>query len=75
MNIKLISIKSIKKMAFLTITSLFLLNACNGKLPGGDARKFPADQKERIKQNLEQGKVFVSPLCCSRHIHHPHLSF
>ena len=58
MNIKLISIKTIKKIAFLTITSLFLLNACNGKLPGGDARKFPADPKERIKQNLEQGKGF-----------------
>ena len=58
MNIKLISIKTIKKIGFLTITSLFLLNACNGKLPGGDARKFPADPKERVKQNLEQGKGF-----------------
>ena len=58
MNIKLISIKTIKKIAFLTITSLFLLNACNGKLPGGDARKFPADPKLRVKQNLEQGKGF-----------------
>ena len=58
MNIKLISINTIKKLGFLTITSIFLLNACNGKFPGGDARKFPPDPKERVKQNLEQGKGF-----------------
>jgi hypothetical protein len=58
MNIKLTSIKTIKKLSFLTITTLFLLNACNGKLPGGDARKFPADPKQRVKQNLEQGRGF-----------------
>ena len=58
MNIKIISIKTIKKIGFLTVASLFLLNACNGKLPGGDARKFPADPKLRVKQNLEQGKGF-----------------
>jgi len=58
MNILLISIKTIKKLGFLTIALMFLLNACNGKLPGGDARKFPADPKKRVKQNLEQGKGF-----------------
>ena len=58
MNIKLISINTLKKLGFLTITSIFLLNACNGKLPGGDARKFPADPKKRVQQNLEQGKGF-----------------
>ena len=58
MNIKIIAIKTIKKLGFLTITTIFLLNACNGKLPGGDARKFPADPKKRVKQNLEQGKGF-----------------
>ena len=58
MNIKLISINTLKKLGFLTITSIFLLNACSGKLPGGDARKFPADPKKRVKQNLEQGKGF-----------------
>ena len=58
MNIKIISLNTLKKLGFLTITSIFLLNACNGKLPGGDARKFPADPKQRIKQNLEQGKGF-----------------
>ncbi len=41
----------------------FLLISCQGpdgkfKLPGGDARKTPADPKKRIEQNLEQGKGF-----------------
>ncbi len=31
---------------------------CNGKLPGGDARKFPADPELRVKQNLEEGRGF-----------------
>ena len=33
--------------------------ACNGKFPGADARKFPADPKERVKKNLEEGKGFT----------------
>ena len=38
---------------------LFLfLNACNGKIPGADARKIPYDPNERVKRNLEQGKGF-----------------
>ena len=37
-----------------TITLIFssliilILNGCNGKLPVGDARKFPADPKKRV---------------------------
>ena len=42
---------------FLVLSTLFL-NGCNGKLPGGDARKNPYDEKERIKKNLEEGKGF-----------------
>lgn len=38
---------------------LFLLNACNGKLPGGDARKNPADPKKRVEQNLAEGRGFT----------------
>ena len=57
MNIKLSSIKTIKILSFLTITLIFL-NSCNGKMPGGDARKNPVDPKLRVKQNLEQGKGF-----------------
>ena len=36
---------------------LFLITACT-KLPGGDARKNPPDPRERVKNNLEQGKGF-----------------
>ena len=51
------SFKSLKVIIFSLIAS-FLLNACNGKLPGADARKYPADPNERVKQNIEQGKGF-----------------
>tara|TARA_B110000008_G_scaffold197687_1_gene196194 strand:- start:354 stop:854 length:501 start_codon:yes stop_codon:yes gene_type:complete len=39
------------------IIPLFLVG-CNGKLPGGDARKFPANPEERIKKNLAEGRGF-----------------
>ena len=51
------SFKIIKLTAFL-ITVSFFLNACNGKLPGADARKYPADPKKRVEQNMAQGKGF-----------------
>ena len=35
-----------------------ILNSCNGKLPGADARKVPYDPKERVKKNLEKGMGF-----------------
>ena len=35
-----------------------LLNSCNGKIPGADARKVSYDPKERVKKNLEEGKGF-----------------
>tara|TARA_B100000963_G_C22429643_1_gene581500 strand:- start:49 stop:570 length:522 start_codon:yes stop_codon:yes gene_type:complete len=40
-----------------------MITSCKGpdgkfKLPGGDARKTPADPKKRIEQNLSQGKGF-----------------
>ena len=50
-------LKTIKILSFLTLISLFL-NNCNGKLPGGDARKFPADPKKRVEQNLKEGRGF-----------------
>ena len=48
---------------FLTNILIFLilvifLNGCNGKLPGGDARKFPDDPKKRVAKNLEEGRGF-----------------
>ena len=40
-----------------------ILSSCKGpdgkfKLPGGDARKFPADPAKRVEQNLKEGKGF-----------------
>ena len=42
----------------LFIIALVALNSCNGKLPGGDARKSPADPKKRIEKNIAEGKSF-----------------
>ena len=46
------------KFILILILSIFLLNSCGGKFPGADARKFPADPKERVKKNLEEGRGF-----------------
>ena len=55
----------IKKLNFIIILFLIplLLSSCKGpdgkfKLPGGDARKFPADPAERVKKNLAEGRGF-----------------
>ena len=50
-------LKNTKILLFLGIIHLLLIS-CNGKLPGGDARKFPADPAERVKKNLEEGRGF-----------------
>ena len=49
MNIRIILILSI----------FFLFNACNGKIPGADARKIPPNAKDRIKKNIEEGRGFT----------------
>ena len=49
--------KNLQITLFFTIISLFV-SGCNGKLPGGDARKFPADPKKRVAQNLAEGRGF-----------------
>ena len=46
------------RLIFTLILGLFLLNSCGGKLPGADARKFPADPAKRVEQNLKEGKGF-----------------
>ena len=51
------SIKFFKIATILFILPLFF-SSCNGKLPGGDARKYDSDPKERIKKNLEEGRGF-----------------
>ena len=53
----MISIKILKSFIFSILLTL-LLNSCGGKLPGGDARKFPDDPKLRVKKNLEEGRGF-----------------
>ncbi len=42
------------------LLTLFTLNSCKNleNLPGGDAREFPPDPKERVKKNLEEGRGF-----------------
>ena len=49
--------KTTKITFFLAFIALFLSN-CNGKLPGGDARKSPADPKKRVEKNLAEGRGF-----------------
>ena len=47
----------IKAVIFCIFLSL-ILNACNGKMPGADARKVSYDPRERVKKNLEEGRAF-----------------
>jgi hypothetical protein len=49
--------KNLKILSFITIISFFLIG-CNGKLPGGDARKNSPDPAERVKKNIEEGRGF-----------------
>ena len=44
-------------LGFLALIAFFL-NSCGGKLPGSDARKFPADPKKRVEKNLKEGRGF-----------------
>ena len=51
------------KILIIILIFPILLNSCKNpdgkfKLPGGDARKTPADPKKRIEQNLKEGKGF-----------------
>ena len=50
-------VKLLKNITIFCLLGVFL-NSCNGKLPGGDARKFPDDPKLRVKKNLEEGRGF-----------------
>ena len=54
--------KSLKILVLTLILPIFLIS-CKGpdgkfKLPGADARKFPADPKKRVEQNLSEGRGF-----------------
>ena len=54
----MILINNIKLIAFFTIIGVFL-SGCNGKFPGADARKFPADPEKRVEQNIREGRGFT----------------
>ena len=47
----------LKTILLLILIGLYL-NACNGKLPGADARKVSYDPRERVKKNIEEGRGF-----------------
>ena len=56
-------LSNIYKFAFIILILPFLFLSCKGpdgkfKLPGGDARKNPADPAKRIEKNLQEGKGF-----------------
>ena len=57
MSSKKYLIKISKILIFITLFG-FLQFGCNGKLPGADARKYPADPKLRVQKNLEEGRGF-----------------
>ena len=46
------------KLLLFSFSLILILSSCNGKLPGGDARKNPPDPELRVKKNLEEGKGF-----------------
>ena len=55
-------LKLLKTFVFI-VTIPILLSACKSpegkfKLPGGDARKFPADPAKRVEKNLKEGRGF-----------------
>ena len=58
MKTKILSYNSLKKLLFFTLIPIFLYS-CNGKFPGADARKFPANPEERVKKNIEEGRGFT----------------
>ena len=49
----------VTKFAFLGFLTLFFLNSCNGKLPIGDARKFPDDPALELKKTLRKAVDLV----------------
>ena len=38
---------------------ILVLNGCNGKIPGADARKIPPNAKDRVLKNIEEGRGFT----------------
>ena len=40
------------------LVAILLLTSCSGGFKAGDARKIPANMKERQRQNIEEGRGF-----------------
>ena len=56
-------LSNIYKLALILLILPFIFLSCKGpdgkfKLPGGDARKTPADPAKRVEQNIRDGKGF-----------------
>ena len=54
---------NVKKILIFLVFLPFIFSSCKGpdgnfKLPGGDARKTPADPEKRVAQNLKEGRGF-----------------
>ena len=54
---------NLKKLIVFFVVIPLLTTSCKGpdgkfKLPGGDARKTPADPEKRVEQNLKEGRGF-----------------
>ena len=48
------------KIRIINLLFIFLIiNACNGKVPGADARKIPPNAKDRVLKNMEEGRGFT----------------
>ena len=48
------------KIRIINLLFIFLIiNACNGKGPGADARKIPPNAKDRVLKNIEEGRGFT----------------
>jgi hypothetical protein len=58
-----INLSKFLKIIILILAMPVFLSSCKSpdgkfKLPGGDARKFPADPAKRVEQNLKEGRGF-----------------
>jgi hypothetical protein len=52
----MIFIKKLNVVIILLFSSTLLIS-CNGKLPGADARKFPADPKKELNKTFQKEEV------------------
>ena len=51
--------KNMKTRIIYLLSIFLIINACNGKVPGADARKIPPNAKDRVQKNIEEGRGFT----------------